>query len=180
VRVAIVSYPVRFNSWGRPAHTLPPVPYTLVRACIAIHAPGIAGQWESVLRAFFEGFLSISKAKSPRGGSLVKIQSDSVKLFNIAATVLIGACGTFAPDLRARVPPVLQADETAVLEGTMEVLIEDSDQGSRILYFLTFGDRRVALRFMSPPANLTTGTRVRVRGRWAEDGQFIVTTFERL
>lgn len=118
--------------------------------------------------------------KSPPGGSLVKIQSDSVRLFNVAATVLIGACATFAPDLRARVPSDLQADETVLLEGTMEVLIEDSDQGSRILYFLISGDRRAALRFLSPPPNLTTGTRVRVRGRWAEDGPLIVTTFERL
>jgi len=62
----------------------------------------------------------------------------------------------------------------------MEVLIEDLEKGSRILYFLISGDRRVTLRFTIPPTNLPTGTRVRVRGRWAEDGALIVTTFERL
>jgi hypothetical protein len=104
---------------------------------------------------------------------------DSVRFFNVAAIVLIGACATSEPVLRARVLHAVQAAET-VLEGTMEVLIEDSDKGSRILYFLLSADRRVTLRFMSPPTNLSSGTRVRVRGQWAEDGALVVTTFEPL
>ncbi|MND03995.1 hypothetical protein D3C83_240660 [compost metagenome] len=62
----------------------------------------------------------------------------------------------------------------------MEVLVEDLEQSSRILYFLISGEQRVPLRFMTPPRDLLTGTRVRVRGRWAKDGAFDVATFERL
>jgi len=111
---------------------------------------------------------------------LVKVQLHSVRFFNVAALVLIAACATAEPALRARVPPAVQADKIEVLEGAIEVLVEDSDKGSRILYFLLSADRRITLRFMSPPANLLTGTRVRVRGQWAEDGAFVVTTFELL
>jgi hypothetical protein len=103
-----------------------------------------------------------------------------VSFLNIWAIVLIGACATPAPDVRARVPSAAQAEETVVLEGTMEVLIEDSAPSGRILYFLIAGERRVPLRFMSPPANLPTGARVRVRGQWAKDGALVVTTFERI
>jgi hypothetical protein len=72
-----------------------------------------------------------------------------------------------------------QVPET-VLEGTLEVLIEDSDQGSRILYFLKSGDRRFGLLIERPPANLTTGLRVRVSGGWIDSETFRVTTLKRL
>ena len=65
----------------------------------------------------------------------------------------------------------------AVLEGTLEVLIEDSNQGSRRLYFLTTVDMRVPLRFSQSP-NLLTGAHIRVHGRWAADGELEVASFE--
>jgi hypothetical protein len=71
-----------------------------------------------------------------------------------------------------------QADET--LEGGLEVLIEDSDRGSRTLYFLICDDRRIALRFTVKPGNLTTGARIRVVGRYEPDGTFVVSSVERL
>jgi hypothetical protein len=71
-----------------------------------------------------------------------------------------------------------QADET--LEGGVEVLIEDSDRGSRTLYFLIADDRRIALRFTVKPLNLTTGARIRVGGRYEPDGTFVVSRLERL
>jgi hypothetical protein len=110
------------------------------------------------------------------------VQLDPVKFLKVAVTafVLLGACATPEPVRGAPMPPAALAQATAVLEGTMEVVIEDSDQGSRTLYFLISGDQRVPLRFTSPPANLTTGTRVRVGGQWAEDGALIVVTFERI
>ena len=65
----------------------------------------------------------------------------------------------------------------AVLEGSLEVLIEDSNQGSRRLYFLTTADMRVPLRFSQSP-NLLTGAHIRVHGRWAADGALEVASFE--
>jgi len=72
-----------------------------------------------------------------------------------------------------------QVAETA-LEGTLEVLIEDSRQGSRILYFLKSGDSRISLQIERPPPNLTTGLRVRVSGGWIDSETFRVTTIKRL
>ena len=92
------------------------------------------------------------------------------------------ACGCASPEaLRAAVkPPVTQAEADTTLEGNVEVITEDSSQGSRTLYFLIVGDRRVPLRFTARPVNLTTGTRVRVRGRWEPDDTLLVTAIEKL
>ena len=92
------------------------------------------------------------------------------------------ACGCASPEaLRAAVkPPVKQAEADPTLEGNVEVITEDSSQGSRTLYFLIVGDRRVPLRFTARPVNLTTGTRVRVRGRWEPDDTLLVTALEKL
>ena len=103
-----------------------------------------------------------------------------MKFLGVAAFVLAGVCAIPGTARGARMAPFAQADADAVLEGTMDVLIEDSDQASRTLYFLISGDGRVPLRFTSPPPNLTTGTRVRVHGSWAEDGALVVTSFERI
>ena len=65
----------------------------------------------------------------------------------------------------------------AVLEGTLEVLIEDSSQGSRTRYFLVTDSTRVALRFSRSP-NLLTGAHIRVRGQWTADGELEVVSFE--
>jgi hypothetical protein len=101
-------------------------------------------------------------------------------LIGVVAFVLASGCAR--PDiLRGEVkPPSRQAEAETTLEGPVEVIIEDSDQGSRTLYFLIFGDRRVPLRFTTKPLNLTSGTRVRVRGRYDPDDTLVVTAIERL
>ena len=109
-----------------------------------------------------------------------RVQLGSMKYFGVAALVLAGVCAIAATARSTPLAPFAQADADAVLEGTMEVVIEDSDQVSRTLYFLIAGDGRVPLRFESPPPNLTTGARVRVHGRWADDGTLVVTSFERI
>jgi hypothetical protein len=101
-------------------------------------------------------------------------------LMNVVVFVLASGCAS-AEVLRGEVkPPAGQAEAEATLEGTVEVMIEDSDQGSRMLYFLVYGERRVSLRFATRPLNLTSGTRVRVRGRWEADDRLAVTAIERL
>jgi hypothetical protein len=77
-------------------------------------------------------------------------------------------------------PLVAQGDAQTVLEGTLEVLIEDRAHDSRTLYFLTSGDQRVPLQFLQPPLNFTTGARVRVRGRWDKNHTLVVTSIERI
>ena len=116
----------------------------------------------------------------------LRIALNSPKLMRIAA---FGLAVVFAcPELlrgASMVPviqmmPVVQSEAETVLEGSLELLIEDSDQGSRTLYFLITADRRIPLRFTSKPQNLTTGARVRVRGRWEADDTLVVTAIERL
>ena len=95
----------------------------------------------------------------------------------LAALMFSTAC---APPARGRDVAAVasQAPGTdAVLEGTVEVLIEDSNQGSRTLYFLTAGDMRVSLRFSRPP-NLLSGAHIRVQGKWGANGELEVETFE--
>jgi hypothetical protein len=101
-------------------------------------------------------------------------------LMSVVAFVVASGCAS--PDsLRAAVtPPVTQAGAETTLEGNVEVVIEDSAQGSRTFYFLIVGDRRVPLRFTTRPLNLTSGTRVRVRGRWEPDDALLVTAIEKL
>ena len=111
---------------------------------------------------------------------------NSLKLMRVAALGLavVSACpellhgASMVPVLQ--MVPVVQSEAETVLEGSLELLIEDSDQGSRTLYFLITADRRIPLRFTSKPPNLTTGTRLRVRGRWEADDTFVVIAIERL
>ena len=56
--------------------------------------------------------------------------------------------------LNAGVGPALMTDGQEVLEGNLEVIIEDSDGGSRTLYFLITEDDRIPLRFVTAPRNL--------------------------
>ena len=67
-----------------------------------------------------------------------------------------------------------------VLEGHVEVLIEDSNTEARTLYFLIAEAGRTRLRFPVDPPNLTTGTRIRVGGEYETDGTFVVSSLERL
>ena len=100
-------------------------------------------------------------------------------LAGLAALVWVGGAGTAALRLHAQTPPPAGKPGTeAVVEGNLEVLVEDSDRGSRTLYFLLSGNRRIPLRFLADPPELATGTRVRVHGRWDKDGTLVVTSIE--
>jgi hypothetical protein len=103
-----------------------------------------------------------------------------VQFFNVAVLVLAGACGVSSEIRSAPASAVIQADAEVALEGTVEVLIEDSNQGSRTLYFLITLERRIPLRFSRAPVNLSTGARVRVRGRWEKENTLVVSVIERL
>jgi hypothetical protein len=51
------------------------------------------------------------------------------------------------------------------IEGELEILHEDNDQGGRYHYFLNAAGRRLILQFADvAPTHLTTGARIRVRG----------------
>ena len=100
------------------------------------------------------------------------------KLLALALLVVAGVC--HAPMRAASVAFVERQAAETVLEGTLEVVIEDSEAGSRILYFLKSADRRIALQIERPPANLTTGLRVRVSGSWIDADSFRVTTVTKL
>jgi hypothetical protein len=117
---------------------------------------------------------------------LLKAPADSmagfVALLALAGSVSIGATPSKTANawpIKPRETVSAQAREE-VLEGDLEVLIEDSGRGSRTVYFLTRGDERIALRFATSPRNLTTGTRVRVRGSYEAGGSFLVVSFERV
>jgi len=103
-----------------------------------------------------------------------------VALVSLAALVPTGACAGATSPGGVQGPPFGQEQADVVLEGYVEVIIEDADRGSRTLYFLLSDDGRIALRFSVDPPNLTTGTRVRVRGSYQTDGTFVVATLERL
>jgi hypothetical protein len=102
-----------------------------------------------------------------------------VNFSTVAALALIGTCAVAEPARSAPISTAIQAAAAVALEGTVEVLIEDSPPTSRTRYFLVSGDRRIPLRFRRRPLNLATGARVRVRGRWEKD-TLVVTALERL
>jgi len=97
----------------------------------------------------------------------------------ILALVLVGRCAAPEFVVHAQTRSLAQITEEVALEGTIEVLIEDSDRGSRTLYFLISGQQRLTLQFVKAPTNLITGTPVRVHGRW-NDGVLVVASFERI
>lgn len=97
----------------------------------------------------------------------------------VVAFALASACAGPEALRAAGKPSVAQTEADTTLEGNVEVVIEDSAPSSRTLYFLIVGDRRVPLRFTARPVNLTTGTRVRVHGRWEAD-TLVVNALERL
>ena len=103
-----------------------------------------------------------------------------IALASIAALVPASGCATAAPcgAVHGSPPPGQQAH--VVLEGHVEVLIEDSNRETRTLYFLIAEAGRTQLRFLVDPPNLTTGTRIRVGGEYETDGTFVVSSLERL
>ncbi|HLN98190.1 MAG TPA: hypothetical protein VK208_06985, partial [Pyrinomonadaceae bacterium] len=74
-------------------------------------------------------------------------------IFSLCLTVLP------QPILAQPLPPGL-----VELEGTLEVLHEDRDPGSRYVYFLRTAIERLELRFAADAPELQTGDHVRARG----------------
>ena len=74
------------------------------------------------------------------------------------------------PFLGAQVPTGAagQAPDV-VLEGDVEVEVEDGTAGARVHHRLNVGSRRITLRFEDGAPSLVTGTRIRVRGRMQND-----------
>ena len=102
-----------------------------------------------------------------------------LRLVAVLVLVLMVTGGGGRLHLQAQTsPPAGKPGTDAVMEGHLEVLVEDSDRGSRTLYFLLSGDRRIRLRFLTDPPQLVTGTEVRVHGRWDQDGTLAVTSIE--
>jgi cytochrome c-type biogenesis protein CcmE len=100
-----------------------------------------------------------------------------MNIIAMTACLVVGACTTSEPPRRADAPAVAQAE--TVLEGALEVLVVDSAQGSRTLYFLLSRDQRIPLRFDGAvPSNVRTGMVIRVRGHWEKE-TFVVTAIER-
>jgi hypothetical protein len=110
----------------------------------------------------------------PRNG-VTRFGSASLTLLFAALLVPAAACASASRGGNAT-PPAAVSDGEAVLEGTLEVLVEDSKAGSRVLYFLVT-DRRVPLHFTNRP-NLSTGAHVRVRGHLDASGDMDVQSIE--
>jgi hypothetical protein len=109
-----------------------------------------------------------------------------MRWFATIGVALAAACASSGPvhggATPAAAPPVesvAQADAEVVLDGDLQVLIEDSAEGSRRLYHLLTGSQRIMLRFVGEGPALLTGTPVRVRGRWDADGALIVSSLEK-
>ena len=103
-----------------------------------------------------------------------------IALASVAALVPVSGCATGSPCGAVQGSPPGQTQSQVVLEGYVEVLIEDSTPDTRTLYVLIAEDRRISLRFLLDPPNLTTGTRIRVSGEYETDGTFVVRRLERL
>src|SRR5262249_33885166 len=72
-----------------------------------------------------------------------------------------------AAAIRASLPPAVRdyIEEEVEVEGKLEVLYEDYDQESRLLYFLETAGERLSLHFAAnPPKHLLTGAQVRLKG----------------
>jgi hypothetical protein len=87
----------------------------------------------------------------------------------VIAALLTAGCAGGKPVRTAESTPNATPSADAVLEGTLELLIEDAPPASRIVYYLIAEGRRVTLRISRPSGDLVTGDRVRVRGVWNTD-----------
>jgi hypothetical protein len=70
-------------------------------------------------------------------------------------------------EMRAGLPTAVRDDveQRVEVEGEIEVMYEDWEDGSRLCYWLNVGGERLSLHFTSDPqANLLTGSRVHVKG----------------
>ncbi len=86
----------------------------------------------------------------------------------VVALVLVAAGWGLRPASVVAQAPQAAAQATVVLEGELDVLYEDRDDGSRLLHFLNTDTGRVPLRFQGDAPDLPTGSRIRVSGNLAE------------
>jgi hypothetical protein len=72
-----------------------------------------------------------------------------------------------AASTRAALPPAVQAyiEQEVDIEGTLEVIDEDYEEYSRLLYYLETAGERLSLHFADHrPEHLLTGAKIRVKG----------------
>jgi hypothetical protein len=100
----------------------------------------------------------ILSAAAQRGQYLARlVESDPAQVLRLA----------ISPDVRSTLSSTIRdlVEERVDLEGTLQVLIEDRHDGSRMLHFLdSDSGARFALHFASRVPHLLTGARVRVTG----------------
>src|ERR1051325_6004323 len=106
---------------------------------------------------------------------LTRFGGPSLVVLFAALLIPAAACASASRGGNAT-PPATVSDGEVVLEGTLEVLVEESNAGSRILFFLVT-DRRVPLHFANRP-NLSTGAHVRVHGHLNASGDMDVQSIE--
>jgi hypothetical protein len=84
------------------------------------------------------------------------VENDPAEVLRIALTA----------DIRDTLPPAVQraVEEFVQIEGDLEVLVEDRDDGSQYHYFLDTGRARFSLHFAADPPKLQTGARIRAHG----------------
>src|SRR4030095_12294617 len=85
------------------------------------------------------------------------IESDPAEVLRVAVP----------EDIRASMPAQLQSyvEQQVILEGELEVVYQEDETESQLLYSLNYGKERLSLHFVTRPnRDLLTGTRVRVKG----------------
>ena len=94
------------------------------------------------------------------------VQLGALAALTLVAPVLLPAATAFAETGRATAPATPSAKLAVELEGTLDILHEDRDDGSSVYHHtLALDDgARVALHDLAPGLDLLTGDRVRVRG----------------
>lgn len=102
-----------------------------------------------------EDLVSVAAERAERLGRL--IETDPARVLRLAVS----------PAFRATLPPKVRdfVEERVEMEGTLQVLIEDRHDGSRMLISLdSDSGEHFALFFASEPPQLLSGARVRVKG----------------
>ena len=103
----------------------------------------------------------------------------AMTLFAALGITLAAACASGAPLPGGTTGSLAQPEPETVIEGELEVLVEDAAAGSRTVYHLITAKQRIELRFAGTGPALITGTPVRVRGRWDADGALVVSSLEK-
>lgn len=114
----------------------------------------------------------IAAGPSQRAGVLSHLQAVAAVRQQVLSALMESDPGavlrTAIPsEMRASLPAAVQGllEQKVQLQGTLEVMYQDSRSGARLRHFLRVGRQRVELHFaQNPPTNLPTGAIVRVQG----------------